>query len=289
MVLSYFDLKDQEALQKVDAQISLPVYDSETIDYLASLKKEFLVNVKIDTGTSRLGFSQDQVKSAIAKIENSANLKIFSIFTHYAESEAEDQSFSQAQLKNFQNIIKDYKKYKIHSACSAASISLPVAQADIIRAGLGFYGLWPSQITQSRAKKLKMDLRPLLSWKTKIIHIKQLKKGDSVGYNRTYRCKEDCQLAVLPIGYNEGYDRSLSNKSEVLILGQRFPVRGNICMNLTMVEIPRSLEVKVGEVVTLIGTDGQETITVEELANNCQTINYEIVTRINPNLKRLMR
>jgi len=286
MVLSYFDLSDHFSLEKVDSQISLPVYDIDTINQLASLNRDFLLNVKIDTGTARLGFSQDQVRSAIDQVEKSKHLKIFSLFTHYAESEAEDQTFSKKQLADFQKITKNYKKYKIHSACTAASISLPLAQSNIIRAGLGFYGLWPSQVTKKRADQLAIDLRPLLSWKTKIVHIKQLKKGDSIGYNRTYRCKDDCQLAVLPIGYNEGYDRSLSNNSAVLISGQRYPVRGNICMNLTMVEIPKSLEVKVGEVVTLIGQDGGEKITVEELADYCQTINYEIVTRINPNLKR---
>lgn len=288
MVLSYFDLKDYDVLSKVSAQISLPVYDFDTIDYLSTLKQDFLLNVKVDTGTSRLGFSPDKLKSVIDKIEQTSNLKIFSIFTHYAESESADLSFSQKQLKIFQEVTKNYKRYKLHSACSAASISLPSSQSDIVRTGLGFYGLWPSLITKERANNIKVDLRPILSWKTKIIQLKKLKKGDSVGYNRTYVCPNDCQLAVLPIGYNEGYDRSLSNKAEVLISGQRCSVRGNICMNLTMVEIPSNLSVKVGEIVTLLGQDQDQSITAEELAEYCQTINYEIVTRINPNLKRII-
>ena len=161
---------------------------------------------------------------------------------------------------------------------------MPLAQSNIIRAGLGFYGLWPSQVTKKRADQLAIDLRPLLSWKTKIVHIKQLKKGDSIGYNRTYRCKDDCQLAVLPIGYNEGYDRSLSNNSAVLISGQRYPVRGNICMNLTIVELPAKMKVEIGEVAYLIDPE----ITADELAEVAGTINYEIVTRINNNLPRVI-
>jgi len=283
IVLSYFDKEDSQSLAKVNSQISLPIYDLATANYLQSLNKEFLVNIKIDTGTSRLGFSITEAKEAITKIEEKNNLKIFSIFTHYAESESEDQTFTKKQLQVFQDITKNYTKYKLHSACSAASITLAEAQADIIRIGIAFYGLWPSEAIK---KRNKLDLLPLMTWKTKIIQIKELKKGDTIGYNRRYKCQKNCKVAVLPIGYNEGYDRLLSNRGEVLIAGQRCPVRGNICMNLTMIELPAGLSVKVGESVTLIGIDGQQNISVEELAEKCQTINYEIITRINPNLIR---
>lgn len=286
IVLSYFDKEDTETLKQVDQQISLPIYDLETIEYLESLNKEILVNIKIDTGTSRLGVKIADTKNIISKIEVTKNLKIFSIFTHYAESETEDQIFTKKQLKTFQEITKDYKKYKLHSACSAATIALPESQRDIIRIGLAFYGLWPSPATKARAWTTQLDLRPLMTWQTKVIQIKQLKTGDSVGYNRTYQCQQDCQIAVLPIGYNEGYDRLLSNQGEVLIRGQKCKVRGNICMNLTMVEIPKGLEVKVGELVTLLGTDSDQNVSADDLAEQCQTINYEIVTRINPNLIR---
>jgi alanine racemase len=133
-----------------------------------------------------------------------------------------------------------------------------------------------------------MCLQPLLTWKTKVIQIKQLKKGASIGYNRTYKCVKDCKIAVLPIGYNEGYGRLLSNSGEVLIKGQRCPIRGNICMNLSMVEIPDDLDIQIGEIVTLIGTDSGQNISVDDIAKKCQTINYEIVTKIKYSLPRML-
>ncbi|MFA6307627.1 MAG: alanine racemase [Patescibacteria group bacterium] len=288
IVLSYFDREDTKSLEKVDKQISLPIYDLETIDYLAAFNKSFLLNIKIDTGTARLGFAVEDLPLAVDKIENTKNLKIFSIFTHYAESESEDQNFSKQQLAIFNKATKDYKQYKLHSACSAATIALPEAQSNIIRIGLSFYGLWPSEATKRRAWMSKMCLQPLLTWKTKVIQIKQLKKGASIGYNRTYKCVKDCKIAVLPIGYNEGYGRLLSNSGEVLIKGQRCPIRGNICMNLSMVEIPDDLDIQIGEIVTLIGTDSGQNISVDDIAKKCQTINYEIVTKIKHSLPRVL-
>ena len=138
IVLSYFDRENTELLEQVDSQISLPIYDLDTVDYLQALNKDILVNVKIETGTSRLGFRVDEAKKAIEHIEAKKNINIFSIFTHYAESEAEDQTFTKNQLAIFEKATKDYKKYKLHSACSAASIALPESQGNIVRIGLAF-------------------------------------------------------------------------------------------------------------------------------------------------------
>jgi len=238
IVLSYFDRDNIDLLKKVDSQISLPIYDLDTVDYLQALNKDILVNVKIDTGTTRLGFKVADVAEAVKYIESQKNLNIFSIFTHYAESESENQDFTKEQLEIFEKVTENYKKYKLHSACSAASIALPEAQGEIIRIGLAFYGLWPSEPTKRRAWMSQVCLQPLMTWKTKVIQVKELKKDDTIGYNRSYKCDKPCKVVVLPIGYNEGYDRLLSNNAEVLIKGERCPVRGNICMNLTMVEIP---------------------------------------------------
>lgn len=288
IVLSYFDLEDNKILSNLDSQISLPVYDLDAIGRLAKMDNKFYLNVKVDTGTSRLGFRPEQLKGAIEKIEAADNLKVYSIFSHYAQSEAVDKEFTLKQLETFNNLTKDYKHYKRHTACSAASITLPASRGDIMRVGISFYGLWPSRATFSFGQDNHFDLKPILSWKTKVVQVKKLKKGDTIGYNRTYQCPKNCQIAVLPIGYNEGYDRLLSNQGEVLIKGRRCKIRGNICMNLSMVEIPEGLDIKVGETVTLIGSDQGENISTEELADKCQTINYEMVTRINPHIKRFL-
>lgn len=290
MVLSYFD-KNEEALRlAAQRNISLPVYDLATIDYLDDLgqkiKQKFLINIKIDTGTSRLGFRKEEASQAIKCALSKSHLEINSIFTHYAESESENLTFSQEQLAAFADIVKEFPNIKTHSACSAASIGLPESQANIVRLGLALYGLWPSEPTRLRAQAKNLDLKPVLAFKSTIIQLKTIKQGESVGYNRTYISNHDIQLAVLPVGYWEGLNRLLSNKAKVIINGHLCPIRGNVCMNLTMVELPANLKAKVGDRVTLIGSEGEARVSVEDWAKISLTINYEIVSKINPQLWR---
>lgn len=290
MVLSYFDQEEEDLVAAADQNISLPLYDLATADYLEKLgerrNKKFLVNIKVDTGASRLGLRVEETSPFIQALKDKVHLEIFSIFTHFAESESADQSFTKHQLLELHKIKEQFPDLRFHCACSAAVSSVVDSHLDLVRLGLGLYGLWPSQPTKDRGQKLGLELRPVLSWRTQLIQIKKIKKGESVGYNRTHVFDHDGTIAVLPIGYNEGYDRSLSNKGAALIKGYLCPVRGNICMNLTMVEIPPGLEVEVGEVATLIGADANKSITAEWLASQAQTINYEIITRINPLLSR---
>jgi len=292
MVLSYFDKDENDLREALDKNISLPIYDLETADYLNDFatkeSKKFLVNIKIDTGAARLGFRVEEAERAIEYIKNKKSLIINTIFTHYAESESEDKTFTQQQLDSFNTIVKKYPNINVHSACSASAISLPQSQMDIIRLGISLYGLWSSEATEKAGLKLGITLKPVMSWKTRIIQIKNLDKGESVGYDRTYICKDRCRIAVLPIGYNEGYSRLLSNKAEVLIKGGRYPVRGNICMNLTMVELDLDSSIKVGEIVTLLGRSQSKFITAEELAKLSKTINYEVVTKIDSSLPRVI-
>jgi alanine racemase len=290
MVLSYFAM-DEDMLKKLaHKKISLPVYDLDMVDYLEhlgkKLKSKFDINIKIDCGTSRLGFKAESAEEAIEYVTKQKHLRLHSIFTHYAESEAEDKSFTREQFNIFNEIAGKYFDIKMHSACSASAISMPETQQDIVRVGIGLYGLWPSQATRQRGEQLGIKLRPVMSFKSKVVQIKDLRKGDSVGYNRTYTCSESCKLAILPVGYNEGYSRLFSNKAKVLIKGKRYSVRGNICMNLAMIELPASTHIKVGEQVTLLGHDGHDDISAEELAELSQTINYEVVTKIKKELPR---
>ena len=286
MVLSYFVKKDQR-LRDID-NISLPIYDLETAEYLNNLGKErkqkYIVNIKIDTGTTRLGLRVEESEEVIKEIQKLKYLEINSIYTHYAESEAEDQTFTIIQYKLFQELVNKFN-IKSHSVCSASALSQKEAQSTIIRLGICLYGLWPSKATKKRGKEENLELKPVLTWKTKVIQVKEIKKGESIGYNRRYILKKDSRVAVLPIGYNEGYDRSLSNKSSVIINDKKYFVRGNICMNLTMVEVDD--KVRVGAEVILLGRSENEKIRAEELAEYSNTINYEIVTRINSKIKRV--
>lgn len=292
MVLSYFSWDKKGLVTANRHKISLPVYDYEAIDRLDDLakkfKKDFWINIKIDTGTTRLGFRPEDADKAIEYVRSKKHIKVFSMFTHYAESEAEDLSFSNQQLETFNQIAGKYFDIKIHSACSAASVNLPNSQQDIIRLGVSLYGLWPSIAAKQNGESQGIELKPVLTWKTKIIQVKNVLAGDTVGYNRTYKCEEDCKIAVLPVGYNEGYSRLLSNKAEVLIKGQRYKVRGNICMNLCMVELPQDSDIKAGEEVVLLGHDKKQIVSAEDLARWSQTINYEVVTKISSQLPRLL-
>lgn len=290
MVLSYFE-PDEDILKKLDSsRISLAIYDLDTARYLdiiaRHINKKFLVNLKIDTGTSRLGFRVEESGQAIKHIKALAGLEIYSIFTHFAESEAEDQSFTQEQLGVLLQVKKDWPDFKYHAACSAAAVQDPANHLDIIRLGLSLYGLWPSSAAAVKGRELGIDLKPVLSWKTKIIQIKNIKNGETVGYDRTFRANKNIRLAVLPVGYYEGYDRSLSNKGQVIINGYKCPVRGKVCMNLTMVELVSGCRPKVGDTAVLIGEQDSTLISAEDLAAGAGTINYEIVSRINPLLAR---
>ena len=159
----------------------------------------------------------------------------------------------------------------------------------MLRVGIGLYGLWPSRETylSTIMGKLRVpDLKPVLTWKTKIAQIKTIHEGSYVGYGCTYKTTRKTKLAVLPVGYADGYDRKLGNTAYVLVNGKRAPVIGRVCMNLTMIDVTDIPNVKLENEVVLLGTCGQETITAETMASWAGTINYEIVTRISPLLER---
>lgn len=291
MVLSYFDFEEEQLKQAVAKKIILPLYSQQSFRYLQDFasRQNLLIEVmiKIDSGTNRLGFKAEE-NDLVAEIMSDKHFQVHSIYTHFAESEIDNLDFSQQQLEYIESYKKIYPQVKVHSACSAAVIALPGARQDLIRLGLGLYGLWSSQSTKVRAQAQGLDLKPVLSLKTKIIQIKNIKAQESVGYNRTYVAESDCQIAILPLGYYEGWPRILSNKGLVLINGQRCLIVGNICMNLIMVKLADGLQAKVGDEVVLIGQSGSEYLSADEQAKDALTISYEIVTRLNSILPRII-
>ena len=184
--------------------------------------------------------------------------------------------------------MEEFKKEGInpalkHMSCSAATVCAPLDGFTAARLGLSLYGLHPAPKTAGIIK-----LKPVLSWKTKIIQVKTVPKNTKIGYGGSYTTTEETRIAVLPVGYYDGYDRKLSNAGSVLVQGQICPVRGRICMNLMMVDITRVKTAKVGDEVVLIGKQGKNTITAEDMATLVGTINYEVVSRINPLLPRVV-
>jgi alanine racemase len=292
LVLSFYDLIEEDIKLAIRQKIVLTVYNEEQINFLdkmaGQLKQKAKIQFKIDTGTSRLGLPVKQALVFINKILKKEHLRLEGIFTHYAAAEEPEQSFTVKQTENFYELIRKLEEKKIflplkHAACSAGILMDNFYHFDAVRLGISLYGLWSLENGNQIRKYL--DLKPVLAWKTKIIQLKNLEAGDTIGYGRTHRVARKTRLAVLSVGYWDGYDRKLSNFGQVLIKGKRCKVLGRVCMNLIMVDVT-GLSVKVGEEAVLIGRQGREEITADELAEKLNTINYEVVTGINPLLPR---
>jgi len=281
--------------------LRLTVYNLEAINELAAicrqLNKKALLHVKVETGTFRQGISGEEVISFINKIQEFPELAIEGLSSHFANIEdTTDHTYAQFQLKNFNNILHELKKNNIkipikHMSCSASAILFPETYFDLVRAGIGIYGLWPSKETYLSCllqRRKPLLLKPVLSWKTRIAQIKKVPKGSFIGYGCTYRTTRATVLAVLPVGYYDGYSRGLSNSSYVLIRGQRAPIRGRVAMDFIMADITDVPGINLEDEVILIGSDGEEAITADDLALLVETINYEIVSRINPLISRII-
>lgn len=286
-ILSFFDWDEEKIKTAVKNNVIFPVYslaDAKRLNQLAKrLKFKIKIAIKIDTGASRIGFLINGVLENIIQIKKLSNLQILDIFSHFASSE-EDNLQTKTQNKNFNKILAELKQRKInipfkHITCSAATIVHPASHFNAVRFGISLYGLYPSPNT-----KTKINLKPVLSWHTKVIQVKQVPSGSKISYGGTFTTKKPTKLAILPIGYFDGYGRELSNRAYISIKGRKCPVRGRICMNLTVVDVSKVKNIKVGEAVVLLGKE----ITADDLARWSNTINYEIVTRINSGIPRII-
>lgn len=299
IVLGYVSLVELE--KAVANNLRLTVYNLETIPILAKvsrrLKKKVFLHLKVETGTYRQGIGEEEILPFIKEIQKLPDLVMEGLTSHFANIEdTTDHRYPRSQLDNFQRIIKKLRKNRIeipikHMSCSASAILFPETYFDMVRVGIGAYGLWPSKETYLSCllqKRQPLSLKPVLSWKTRIAQIKKVPKGAFIGYGCTYRTTRETTLAVLPVGYYDGYNRSLSNSSYVLINGSRAPLRGRVCMNFILVDITDISGVSVEDEVVLLGRDGEEVLSADYLASLAGSINYEIVTRINPLIPRII-
>jgi alanine racemase len=287
--------------QAVENDIRITVYNNETIEKLGdicrSLHTKAHLHIKAETGTYRQGLNEHEVIPFIEKIKRYEGLVIEGISSHFANIEdTTDHSYAQVQLKRFRKIVKEIENHGIdipfkHIACSAAVILFPETYFNMARIGIGLYGLWPSNevyISSLLRDRPKFNLKPVLSWKARIAQVKHIPKGEFIGYGCTYKTTREAVLAVIPVGYYDGYSRGLSNVSYVLIKGSRAPLRGRVAMNFIVVEITDIPGVKIEDEVTLLGREGRDSITADKLAALTGTINYEITARINPGIPRIM-
>ena len=283
--------------EAVRADLRLTVYNTETLTALSKLRspEPARIHLKVETGTGRQGIKIEDMGVFIDEIVAGGGMVLEGLSTHFANIEDTlNHEYSELQLSVFQKALNILESRKlrppvIHTACTAATMLFPRTHFSMLRTGIGIYGLWPSRETFISVKMGGgpiPDLRPVLTWKTRIAQIKVLQEGSFVGYGCTYKTTRRTTMAVLPIGYADGYDRSLGNNAYVLVQGKRAPVIGRVCMNLTMIDITDIEGVALEDEVTLLGRSGNETISAETMASWAGTINYEIVTRISPLLER---
>ncbi|HSW09403.1 MAG TPA: alanine racemase [Bacillota bacterium] len=246
------------------------------------------VHLKVDTGMGRLGVlaGREGLAEAVA-ICRLPGLSVEGAFTHFAAADEPDRTFTYRQLELFQDFLARLEQHRItfalrHAANTAALVDLPESHLDLVRPGLGLYGYLPSQHVQRPP-----GLRPALTWRTQVSHVKVLPAGSPVGYGRTYHTVRPTVIATLPVGYADGYPRSLSNAGDVLLHSRRCRIAGRVCMDQLMVEVPDGMDIRVGDEVILLGRQGGDSIDADELAARAGTIAHEILTGIGPRVPRV--
>ncbi len=252
------------------------------------------VHIKVDTGMNRLGVSPENLSALLDQIRNLKNLKIAAVSTHFSSADEDDFSITRAQLKNFQTALAILQKEgvrtpMIHCANTSALFKFPESRFNMVRPGLILYGVLPSSSLQKvfdREKNLR-PFQPVMQWKSRIILVKSIAKDQPVSYSRNFTTRRDSRVATLPIGYADGLHRILSNNMDVLIRGQRAPQIGNICMDMILVDVTEISDVQEGDEAVIFGKQGNQMISVEELAVKGKTIPYEILCNIGKRVPRI--
>lgn len=285
----------------VENEFHQVVANIETLEGLEKVcsekNKAARIHLKIETGTSRQGIHLESLPEYLDLIKKSEKLELAGVSTHFANIEdTTDPTYAMSQLELYKKslILVDeagFENYIRHTASSAAAVLFDSTHFDMIRLGISLYGMWSSKETQVSAgqEKIGMNLLPALTWKTKIAHIKTLEPGTCVSYGCTEKLTQKTKTAVLPIGYWDGYDRGLSSVGTVLVRGERCRVLGRVCMNMIVIDVTSIKDVSLEDEVVLLGQQGGEVVSAEKIASQINTINYEVTTRINPLIKRIVK
>ena len=290
LVLGYTMMENFEEASKNN--ISLTISNFESLKSIKKYDKPLNIHLKIDTGMHRQGFQLDEVKKAIKYLKDqSSSVNLEGIYTHFAA--AKNPSFpaeTNKQIEQFEEASRIVESYGFkpikHAAATSGAIVFPKSHFDMVRIGIGLMGLWPSYETKACFEE-KIKLEPVLYWKTIISEIKEIKKGEKLGYDFTETLMDNSTIAILPIGYWHGYRRDLSSIGHVLVRGKKAKILGRISMDMIVVDITGIKGVKICDEVILIGRDGKEEISAYELALLSDTSWYETITQINPLIKRI--
>jgi len=292
------------ARELVEFDLTQTVYSYKTAKVLSaaagSFNKKIRVHLKVDTGMGRLGVLPDcfrasqssrGVDNAVHEVELIArlkNLEINGIYTHFASADSPDKSYTENQLAIFMNFIEQLKNAGMefsvkHAANSAAVIDMPETHLDMVRTGISIYGLY----TSDNVDKSRINLKPAMELKARIIHLKKVPAGFKISYGITYETQKATTIATVPIGYADGFNRLLSSRGHMLVCGRKAPIIGRVCMDMTMLDVGDIPEVSLEDEVVIFGKQGDASITVDEIASSINTINYEIVSAIADRVPRI--
>ena len=290
-ILLLLGILPHEAERTVAAHLEVALFRRDVAEALAaaarSQMKKATVHLKVDTGMGRLGLLPGEVPEFLAGLQDYRQLEVLGLISHLAVADLEDKTYTLRQLQDFTKLLaaargQGWALPLSHISNSAALWDLKEAHLGLVRPGLMLYGSPPAP-----DRPPPVELKPVMTLTTQVLQLKRLAPGSSISYGCTHTTSDWCDLAVLPVGYCNGYNRLLSNRGEVLIQGRRAPIRGRVCMNLTMVEVTGIEGVKEGDRVTLLGQDGDDQIRADELAAWADTISYEVYCMLGAaNLRR---
>jgi len=281
-------------LEAIKYNIEITVSNFETLKEIEKIKnqiKKIKVHIKVDTGMNRHGFLLRDMEKLLTELKKIKNISVVGLFTHFAM--AKNPAFPQYtknQIAEFEKWSEVFKKNGFnpikHASATSGAILFKEAHFDMVRIGIGLYGIWPSSETRAFAEG-KIRLAPVLSWKAVIGEIKAIKAGSRVGYDCTETVAKDSKIAIIPVGYWHGLPRALSGIGKVIIGNKKCKILGRVCMDIIMVDITYIRNVKVGDEVILIGKSEKEEISADDISNLMDASTYEFLTRINPLIKRI--
>ncbi len=280
-------------MEMLKHDIRMNVYTEEMADAISQMAARegmtAYMHIKLDTGMTRLGFETNvESVEAIHRISQLKNVCMEGIFTHFAKADEVDKTFTKKQIKDFMWMTQKLKNAGVeflyeHCANSAAIIDVPEANFDLVRAGISTFGLYPSEDVMKQNVKLK----PAMALKSHVAFVKEIEEGTPISYGGTFVANRPMRVATIPVGYADGYPRNLSNVGFVLIRGKKAPIVGRVCMDQFMVDVTHIEGVSFGDKVTMIGTDGNETITVEDLSELSGRFNYEFICDLGKRIPRV--